>query len=498
MATFSTGGDFNLQSDLPADIALKAQRINRKQRMAELLLRQGLSGVQNEQHGRFYVAPSPWQHLAKLAEVGAGAYISRKGDDSLQELGQEQKQRVADALTNFQQTAPKGIPALPERYDSPFGEMGNPRPTDAPHEPIIDTPRDMVTTAGGMERPIFDDMNRSMTTPIPMAPAQAAQPPTSQERIAHAMSAFMDPNAPPQLLRAAALQGNMAQADMVRKDAQEFQGKEHALTRELTREQKDADRENALLIAHSKIDQMIGLKLITQEAGDTLKRELATQANETKRDISKQHNETLRAVASMKLEGTDKPKLKPGERMKADGTVEAIPGSDVYVKQSGLHSKDYGALLTMDTKTTQAIKKIDDILDPKNTGAFNSNFGGYTAYLTERLPGATQDVRQKIESIKSDLKTAGLEIIRSGGAIGQMTEREWPIVEKMIDAIDPRLSEHAAREAFQNIKTYLGSIRANATTAYDTEWGETQFYKGKKTSPSTKPQPVIDFKDLPK
>lgn len=173
-------------------------------------------------------------------------------------------------------------------------------------------------------------------------------------------------------------------------------------------------------------------------------------------------------------------RLKPGERYKA-GTnmqeVEAIPGSDLYIAQAQKHGKELGALNTIDAATKNATDKIDYILSEKNKGAFNSNFGGYNAMATQYLPGATQDMRKKIESLKSDMKKAGLDVIRSGGSIGQMTEREWPIVERMIDSIDPVLGEKNARDVIGKIKIYIEKLGNSAKEVYHSEWSNTQYFR---------------------
>lgn len=172
------------------------------------------------------------------------------------------------------------------------------------------------------------------------------------------------------------------------------------------------------------------------------------------------------------------PKLKPGERWNAvEQRVEAVPGSDIHQKQSAAHAKDDAALRGVETKMDTAIQKIAGLLDPKNEDAFNGNFGGYNAYATQYAPGAASEARKTIESIKSDLKAAGLEMMRSGGSIGQMTQQEWPIVERMISTIDPVLGEKKAREEFGKIVAYMESIKENARKVYETEWGGTQFAK---------------------
>lgn len=184
--------------------------------------------------------------------------------------------------------------------------------------------------------------------------------------------------------------------------------------------------------------------------------------------------------------GSEAPKLKQGERWNKElGRVEAVPGSDIFVKQSGAHGKDFQALQGVDTKVESAIGKIDYILSDENKSGFKYNFGGYTErFLGQYVPGKATDVRSNIESLKSDLKAAGLELMRSGGSIGQITEREWPIIEGMIGALKPEMTEDEARLQFGKIKTYMDRIRTNAREAYDTEWGGSQYHKADKKSPS--------------
>lgn len=177
--------------------------------------------------------------------------------------------------------------------------------------------------------------------------------------------------------------------------------------------------------------------------------------------------------------GVPPTKLKPGEVYNPElDRIEAKPGSELYVKQSKEHAKDYKAANGTLTKMDDSIAKIDKILAPANRSAFEGNFGGYNAYGTRMLPGENSDMRKTIDSFKSDLKQAGLELMRQGGSIGQMTEREWPIVEQMIASIDPVLGEAEARNVFEQVKARFERIKAAAQDVYDTQWGQTQYHKG--------------------
>lgn len=170
-------------------------------------------------------------------------------------------------------------------------------------------------------------------------------------------------------------------------------------------------------------------------------------------------------------------RLKPGEMWdESSQSVRAVPGSDLYVQQQKMLGKDTGAVQGVDAKTDLGTQTIDEILDPKNKSGFESNFGGYNAFVSRLLPGnQNAAVRNKIESLKSTLKMAGLDMIRQGGSIGQMTEKEWPIVEGLIENISPTLGEEDARIALERVKAKLQDIRNKAHEKFDEQWQGTQY-----------------------
>ena len=175
---------------------------------------------------------------------------------------------------------------------------------------------------------------------------------------------------------------------------------------------------------------------------------------------------------------SDIPKLKPGEKWDSTTqTVKQIPGSAEFNKQSKVHGTDYNAAKTVVSKMDNAIKKVDEILSPKNASGFENNFGGYNAAVSRMFTGNTATVRKNIDSLKADMKSAGLELVRSGGSIGALTEREWPMLEAQIDAIDYMLDEDAAKAAFERVKSTFNRIKDQAKDTYQTTWGETQYYK---------------------
>lgn len=184
--------------------------------------------------------------------------------------------------------------------------------------------------------------------------------------------------------------------------------------------------------------------------------------------------------------GVVPPKLKPGERWNAQTqTVEAVPGSAEYIKQSQLHTKDRSSFTTIKEQRELADKKIDFLLSPKNADAFSNLFGGYTEkFISSKFSGATASAKTQLDSLKSNIKNAGLRLIQQGGKIGAITEREWPILEGMIAGLDPTMKEKDARETLDNIKAFFKRMESNAAEEYQSTWGNTQYYNPTLVGPS--------------
>jgi len=163
--------------------------------------------------------------------------------------------------------------------------------------------------------------------------------------------------------------------------------------------------------------------------------------------------------------------------------MDAVPGSDLFIAQTIKHEKDAKAVQAATSKTEYAIENINDMLSDKNKEGFANNFGGYGAYATRYNTGNTAKVKSMLEKFSSNMKAAGLDLVRSGGSIGSMTEREWPIVEKEIAALSPTMDEKDARDAMTGIAARLQRIKDTAHELYSDTWGQTQFYKKPKGAP---------------
>lgn len=166
-------------------------------------------------------------------------------------------------------------------------------------------------------------------------------------------------------------------------------------------------------------------------------------------------------------------RLKPGEVWdETTQTVRAVPGGDLYKSQKNKFAGDLANMKSIEDRSTDTQTKIEGLLsDP----GFSRQFGGYNALLTRHFPGSAQDAGVKLESLKSGLMAAGKQMMASGGAVGQITEREWPILEGMIGRISPMMSEEQAAQTLKDIQARMEGIKTRAKEAYQSEWAGSQF-----------------------
>jgi hypothetical protein len=74
-------------------------------------------------------------------------------------------------------------------------------------------------------------------------------------------------------------------------------------------------------------------------------------------------------------------------------------------------------------------------------------------------------------------------MMRQGGSVGTMTEREWPMVEQLMANITNSISEDEAKFQFEKVKAKLQSIQNEAERLHQLEWANTPYSQPMQTSP---------------
>ena len=182
-----------------------------------------------------------------------------------------------------------------------------------------------------------------------------------------------------------------------------------------------------------------------------------------------------------------------GQEYNENNKLVDIVGAAPYRTNTRNHANDVQELRSIQSTVQSAIDNIDEILSTKNESGFQDNFGGYTASVTRFTPdilptgygGTTAlNVKAKIEKLGSDMANSGLNTARAGGSIGQITEKEWPMLQKLIANITYSLSEDEAEKQLRKVREKFVQFALNADEKYINTWdyGEQQYYNKDVTS----------------
>lgn len=106
----------------------------------------------------------------------------------------------------------------------------------------------------------------------------------------------------------------------------------------------------------------------------------------------------------------------------------------------------------------------------KNTG------GLFEMYAMNQPGGEAADAWANFSTLKNQLGVMTLNAMRetskTGGAVGNVTEKEWPILQSQIAALDPNMSGQALAGSIQTIINKVRSIRSMADDAFASTYGE--------------------------
>lgn len=147
----------DLFGTLPPELALEQQRLNRQQKMAEMLLAQGAQPQAAGQmvSGR-YVPNSFFQNLQGPVNMMLGAYMANQGDKAALDMAKQLRQQYTNEMENYLKLQ-RGTPAVAEQTTEmagPFGEGVGPNNTDI-SMPVAYRPAQAAVAADPMAANIY-------------------------------------------------------------------------------------------------------------------------------------------------------------------------------------------------------------------------------------------------------------------------------------------------------------------------------------------------------
>lgn len=200
---------------------------------------------------------------------------------------------------------------------------------------------------------------------------------------------------------------------------------------------------------------------------------------------TKRHNKQMELIQGQLAElRVEKPPA--GYRKTPEGNLEAIPGGPADVKQQGVLNQDTSALNTNSANLDRLATAANELLQHPGLVGITGLRGA-----VPDVPGtAAADARAKLLTLKAQTGFNTLQEMRNasktGGAVGQVTEKEWPLLQSAIAALETAQSEKQMRESLQKVIQYTDGAKDRLRQAYNMKHGD------KTSGPASPPKPAAD------
>lgn len=387
--------------DLSPEEALAQRSIAQKKQMAQLLMSRGLKATQQpgQMVGRFYVPSSPLQGLAGMAEMAAGMYGVNKLDEQSKESADKfAKMRAEEVQDYIKKTSPQPV------------ELAGPGAPVARFAP--DEQATIMNTPNADPRYLGEMASASMEGPRPVS--ATPQPPSADTQRQAMVQALSGHN--PALQRLVMMEQQQKAAEQEKTANREFLG-----------QQRQLDRENALLLGTGKIDQMMTMGLINAATGKQLKEELI--ASQEKMNAAT--NASREKVAGI---GADAKVDAAGAKAGAKGQM---PSAALKMQQEGLDSVGLASSLNAD---------LNALHDQVATGKLDLGLFSNIKGTAKNLLGMSDEQSRNLATFKAMLEKQRNDSLRLNK--GVQTEgdakRAW---DELIATInDPKLVMQRLKE----------------------------------------------------
>jgi len=278
-------------------------------------------------------------------------------------------------------------------------------------------------------------------------------PEERQAQQAQQIQAQIDTSTPEGLMRGAQMfnqAGNPQMAQRLVQSARQMVAERSRLNYEAAKTQ----REEAQADEIPKQRHNESLARIAQAAeAAKLRSEDTRLAIEQRREAAMMHNSMMRQIAQMKSDNRNEEKpISPAQRF----------------KEEQAQSKSSSAIRSLETELENATADAETLKKHPGLGGATGIRGAFPS-----MPdGDAARAEALLTEFKAQVKKTGLNLVRQGGGIGSMTEREWPIVEGMVANIDPvRLGSQGTKDQIDKVIAKMKGVLANAKESHSELYG---------------------------
>ncbi len=453
----TNAASYRYNGEMAPETALEEQALNRRQQIANLLLQRGLSTPpQGQMAGRFYVAPSPLQGAAQLAQAALGAYGTYSNDQGRKELADKDRQMVVEAMEAYKaKTADRST-------TTPLEGPGQPVPTGMqPGEGFtkeeLQQPTGTHSTMADAVQDLYDKRSPAFFQEGPQPTQTTTEPVPAQDK-RQAMLELMA-NQHPQVRSIGALLQQQDLAQQEKATNREFLQTEKAADREV---RVQANEQNLL----TRLEQMKQTHALTQMQIDSREAQ-GRDANDLKKSIADQTAEIKRMEIQAKREQAQQGKTPPGYRQSADGNLEAIPGGPADLKLQGALNQDTSMLQNSNAGMDRLAASANQILQHPGLNGIT----GIRGRIPD-IPGTSAaDARALLGKLKSEVGFGVLQEMRNnsktGGALGSVSDAEGKRLENNLAALDTTQSTEQLKKEIQAIIDYANGAKDRLREAYN-------------------------------
>lgn len=135
---------------------------------------------------------------------------------------------------------------------------------------------------------------------------------------------------------------------------------------------------------------------------------------------------------------------------------------------------------------TQAVQgvmlSLQNAIDSTNAVANSPGLSNITGPVMGRVPnitGQATNAQAHLDTLKAQIGVEVLNAMRAasktGGAVGQVTEKEWPILQNQLGALQQSQTTGQFKQNLQVVQTTLRRMQDNARIAYEQTYGAVNF-----------------------
>ena len=137
-------------------------------------------------------------------------------------------------------------------------------------------------------------------------------------------------------------------------------------------------------------------------------------------------------------------------------------------KQDKMKAESSAAIRAQDNDIVTLGADIDKVANDPNL----SKATGMSDYIPSRPGGAASQIEGQLDSIVNKLKAQGLKVLREGGGIGAITEKEWDILANQVANIDRKKGDVYVKGELEKVKLRMAEMKRNAAQRHAEQFGE--------------------------